>query len=92
MCTWGEKVSKCFQRMERVSSEASRKIVSYLIDKENTRNKLSNTLVNVFVDDLVDFCPQLVGNLSLPWLHELTHHAHDILTTLRLRVGNVEIM
>merc|ERR550514_1379442 len=37
-----------------------------LIDEEHARNKLRNTLVNVSVDDFVDFRAQLLHDLGLP--------------------------
>lgn len=67
-------------------------VMTYLVNEEHTRHQLGNTLVNVLVYDLVDLSPQLVGDFRLSWLHELTHHAHDILATLRSSVGDIEIV
>ena len=50
------------------------------------------TLIDIFVDDFVDFFSQLVGNFRLLGLHELAHHGHDVLTALRLSIGEVEIV
>lgn len=65
---------------------------TYLIDEQHTRHKLCDALVDILVYHLVNLATQLVGDLSLPWLHELTHHAHDILATLRSRIGDIEIV
>lgn len=58
------------------------KVSIYLINEQHTRYKLSNALVNILVDNLVDLFSQLFSDLSLFWLKKLTHHGHDILTTL----------
>jgi hypothetical protein len=45
----------------------------HLIDEEDTWYKLSNTVINVFVDDFVDFESELLGDLSLFWSVNLSH-------------------
>ena len=55
-------------------------------------NSHHQTLIDIFIDDFVDFFPQFVGNFRLLGLHELAHHGHDVLAALRLRVGKVEIV
>lgn len=64
----------------------------YLVDEEDTGNELRNALVDVAVDDLVDLLAQLLRNLGLLGLHELSHHAHHILSTLGPGIGHVQIV
>ena len=66
--------------------------LSYLVDEEHTRYKLGNTLIDVLVDDLVDFAAQLLCDLGLARLHQLAHHAHDVLAALWPGVGHVEVV
>jgi hypothetical protein len=66
--------------------------LSYLVDEEHTRYKLSDTLVDVLVDDLVDFTAQLLCDLGLARLHQLAHHAHNILAALRPCVRDVQVV
>jgi len=61
----------------------------YLVDKENSGDQFSDTLIDVFVDDLVDFLSQFVCDFHLLGFHELTHHGHDILSSLRSRIGHI---
>lgn len=65
---------------------------TYLVNKQHARDKFSHALIDIPADDLVDFFPQLVRNLRLLRLHQLSHHAHNVLTALRPRIGNVEIV
>ena len=51
-----------------------------------------HTLIDVFVDDLVDLFAQLVRDLGLLGFHELAHHRHDVLAALRFGVGEVQIV
>mmetsp|Transcript_20953 Transcript_20953/g.54113 ORF Transcript_20953/g.54113 Transcript_20953/m.54113 type:complete len:348 (-) Transcript_20953:545-1588(-) len=64
----------------------------YLIHEEYTGHKLSNTLINVLVDHLVDLHSQFLGDFSLLRLHHLPHQRHNVLTTLGFSVGVVQIM
>lgn len=64
----------------------------YLVDEQDARNELGNALVNVLVDDLVDLGAELVGDFRLARLHQLAHHAHDVLPALGPRVGHVQIV
>jgi hypothetical protein len=66
--------------------------LSYLVDEEHTRYELGDTLINVLVDDLVDLAAQLLCDLGLARLHELAHHAHNILTALWPCVRDVQIV
>lgn len=63
-----------------------------LIDEKNSRDKLSNTLVYVPVDNLIDLTSQLLSNLSLLGLHNLTHKTHEVIASLRLGIGHIEVM
>lgn len=65
---------------------------TYLVNEQNTGHQLCNTLVNVAVDNLVNLLAQLVRNLGLLGLHQLAHHAHNILTALRARVCHIQIV
>lgn len=65
---------------------------AHLVDEEDAGDQLRHALVNIPVHDLVNLLPQLVRNLSLLRLHQLAHHAHDILPALRPRIRYVEVM
>jgi hypothetical protein len=65
---------------------------THFIDKEHTRDKLCDALLDVAIYDLVDFTPELVGDLCPPTLDELTHDTHDILPTLRAGISHVKVM
>lgn len=64
----------------------------YLVDEEDTGNELRNALINVAVDDLIDLLAQLLRDFGLLGLHELSHHAHHILSTLGPGIGHVQVM
>ena len=64
----------------------------HLVDEQNARNQLSEALIDVLVHHLVDLPPQLVCDLGLLWLHQLSHHRHDILATLGPSIGHVQVM
>lgn len=66
--------------------------MNYLINKKNTGHKLSNTLIDISADHFIDLIPQLVCDLCLLRLHELTHHTHDILPPLRPRICNIKVV
>ena len=68
------------------------KVVTYLINEQHTGHQFCDTLVDVAVDNLVNLLAQLVRDLSLLGLHQLAHHAHNILATLRPRVGHIQIV
>ena len=67
-------------------------MLTYFIYKKHTGHKLGDSLINVSADYFIDLIPQLVGNFRLFRLHKLSHHAHDILSTLRSGVCDVEIV
>jgi len=45
----------------------------YLIDEEDTWHEFSDSVINVFVDDFVNFESELFGDLSLFWSVNLSH-------------------
>jgi len=61
----------------------------YLVDEEDARDQFGDPLVNVAADYLIDFFSEFVCNFCLLGFHELAHHAHDILASLRSRIGDV---
>ena len=67
-------------------------LLAYLVNEQHTRNQLRNTLVDVLVDHLVYLASELLRDLCLPWLHQLTHHAHYVLPSLRSCVRNVKVV
>jgi len=44
-----------------------------LIDEQDTWNKLSNTMVYVFVNDFVDFKSQFFSDFGFLWSVDLAH-------------------
>jgi hypothetical protein len=67
-------------------------LTTHLVDEEDTRDQLCNTLFDVLVDNLVDLSPQLVRNFRPSSLDQLSHHTHDILSSLRSSIRHVQIM
>jgi len=65
---------------------------THLIDEQHSRHQLCDSLLDVPVHDLVDLSSQLVRDFSPSTLHQLTHHAHDVLSSLGSSVGHVEIV
>jgi hypothetical protein len=63
-----------------------------LVDEQDTGDELGDALFNVPIDDLVNLSPELVGDLRPSTLDELSHDAHDILTSLRPSVGHVQVV
>jgi hypothetical protein len=66
--------------------------LSYLVDEEHTRYKLGNALIDILVDNLVDLTAQLLCDLGLARLHQLAHHAHNILAALWSCVRNIQVV
>jgi len=64
----------------------------HLIDEENTRDKLSNALVDVSIDYFVDLTSKFLGNFCLLRLHDLSHQTHEIVTPLRTSIGHIKIV
>jgi len=62
------------------------------IDEENSWDEFGNTLINVFVDNFIDFSSELFSNFGLLGLHNLSHQRKEILTSLGLGVGNIQIV
>jgi hypothetical protein len=63
-----------------------------LVDEEDTRYELSNALVDVTIDDLVDLSSQFLCNLCLFRFHDLTHETHEVIAALGTSIGHVEIV
>jgi len=49
-------------------------------------------VIYVFVDDFVDFESEFLGDFSFLWSVDLTHQRKEIVTSLRLSVGHIEIV
>mmetsp|Transcript_25460 Transcript_25460/g.79791 ORF Transcript_25460/g.79791 Transcript_25460/m.79791 type:complete len:396 (-) Transcript_25460:372-1559(-) len=64
----------------------------HLVDEEDSGDELGDALVNVFVDNLVDLRAELLGDLGLLGLHHLAHQRDEVLPSLRLCVGEVEVV
>ena len=62
-----------------------------LIDEDDAWNDLRNTLVNVTLDDFVDFSAKFIGNLCPAALDETAHYAHNVLAALRPGVCGIKI-
>lgn len=65
---------------------------THFVDEQHAGHQLRDPLVDVPVHDLVDLHPQLLRDLRLLGLHQLAHHAHDVLPALRPRVRHVQIV
>lgn len=63
-----------------------------LIDEEHARHELGNTVVDVFVDDFVDFETELLSDLSLLGSVDLAHEGKEVTTTLGFGVSNIKIV
>lgn len=63
-----------------------------LIDEEHSRDKFSNTLVDVSVDNFVDFASEFLGHFGFFRFHDLTHKTHKIVSALRTSVGHIQIV
>ena len=44
-----------------------------LIDEKNTWDEFSNTMINIFIDNLIDFKSEFFCNFSLLWSVDLAH-------------------
>lgn len=63
-----------------------------LIDEEDAWHKFSNTVINVFVDDFVDFKTELLSDLGLFRSVDLAHEGQEVTTTLGLCVCNIQVV
>ena len=61
-------------------------------DKYDSGHHLCNTLLDVSLDNLVDLAPELISHFCAVRLHKGTHNAHNVLATLRPRIGCVEVI
>mmetsp|Transcript_17039 Transcript_17039/g.50866 ORF Transcript_17039/g.50866 Transcript_17039/m.50866 type:complete len:284 (+) Transcript_17039:393-1244(+) len=64
----------------------------HLVNKQDSRNKLCCSLIDVFVDHLVDFLAQLIGDLGLLGFHHLPHDRHDVLPSRWLGICCVQVV
>ena len=62
-----------------------------LIDEDDTRNDLCNTLVNVAFDDFIDFPAKFICDLCPAALDETAHYAHNVLAALWSGVCGIKI-
>jgi len=61
------------------------------IDEDDTWNDLCDTLVNVALDDFVDFSAKFIGDLCPATLDETAHYAHNVLAALWSSVCGIKI-
>jgi len=62
-----------------------------LIDEDDSWNDLCDTLVNVALDDFIDFSAKFIGDFCPATLDETAHDAHNILAALWSGVCGVKI-
>lgn len=67
-------------------------MLAYFVDEENAGDEFSDALVDVTVYYFVDLLAEFVCDFCLLWFHELSHHAHHVLTALRPCVCGVKVM
>lgn len=79
-------------RAQLCATETRAQRAAHLVDKEHTRNKFRDTLLNVPIHHAVDLATELVRHFCPTTLDKLTDDAHDILTTLRTCIGHVQIV
>jgi len=63
-----------------------------LIDEQNSRHKLGDAVVNIFVHNFVDFESQFLCNLGLLRSVNLGHQRYEIVASLGPRISYVEIV
>ena len=63
-----------------------------LIDEEDTWHELSDAVVNILVDDFVDFESKLLCDLSLLRSIDLTHQRQEVVTTLWPCIRHIKVM
>ena len=63
-----------------------------LIDEQDTGDKLSNTMIDVLVNNFVDLKSELLGDFSFLGSVDLTHDRKEVLTTLRSSVRHIKIV
>ena len=64
---------------------------THLVDKDNTRNNLSYTLIDVTFHNSVDFFTKFLRNFSPPAPNQTAHDAHNILSALWSGIGRVQV-
>ena len=63
-----------------------------LIDEEDSWDELGDAVIDVSIDDFIDFESKLLSNFSLLGSVDLRHEAHKVMTSLRSSVSAVEIV
>ena len=62
------------------------------VDKKHSGNELSDAVINVFVDDLIDFKSKFLCDLSFLWPVNLAHQGKEITAALWSSVCDVKIV
>ena len=62
-----------------------------LINEDDSRNDLCNTLIHVALDDFIDFSAKFIGDLCPATLDETAHDAHNVLAALWSGICGVKI-
>lgn len=63
-----------------------------LINEKHAWNEFGDSLIDISVHDLVNFTSEFVGDFGFLRLHDLTHQAHEVVSTLWFGIGHIEIM
>mmetsp|Transcript_35097 Transcript_35097/g.39833 ORF Transcript_35097/g.39833 Transcript_35097/m.39833 type:complete len:280 (-) Transcript_35097:131-970(-) len=63
-----------------------------LINEQYTGNQLCDTLIDIFVDNLIDFTSQFISNFGFLGRIELIHQGDKVLATLGFGIGNIQIV
>jgi len=64
----------------------------HLVNEEHAGHKLSNAVVDVFVDDFVDFESELFSNFGLLGSVDLAHKRKEVAAALRTRVCDIQVV
>lgn len=60
-----------------------------LVDEEHSWHQLSNTVIDVLVDNFVDLKSQLLGDFGLLRSVDLAHEREEVMSTLGSRIGDI---
>jgi hypothetical protein len=64
---------------------------AHFINKDNTRNDFRHPLVDIALDDLVNFSSQFFCHLRSAALYETAHDAHNVLPALWPRIRRIKV-
>jgi len=64
----------------------------HLINKEHSWHQLSDALVDVPVDHLVDLSSQFLSDLGFLGFHYLAHQTHEVVAALGTSICHVQIV